>query len=184
MSASHAAAVAVYAHDIAKELGLTEEMQQLALLCGLVHDIGKHNVVSDLIDKPTKLTPAEFNLIKQHSEIGERLLQYVAEVVRHHHERISGKGYPDGKSDQDIPLLAKIVTVADSYNAMTAERPYKEALTPETAIHRLREEAGIQFDRQAVEAFIAVLAVQSDSYKTGSRVDNDFDNILQKFADW
>lgn len=184
MPASHGAAVAVYAHDIAVELGLTEEMAQLALLCGLVHDIGKHHVVEDLINKPSKLSEAEFGIVKQHTEIGHALLCYVAEVVRSHHERPDGTGYPDRTPNEKIPVLAKIVSVADSYNAMVAPRPYKQALTPETAIMRLREGVGTQFDKDAVDAFIQVLERKSEEYQEGKKIAPEFDAILQTFAEW
>lgn len=184
MTASHSAAVAVYAHDIAKELGLTEEMQKLALLCGLVHDIGKHNVVSDLIESPTRLTEAEYRIVKQHTEIGEAFIAYAAEIVRLHHEWVNGNGYPDGKDGSRLPMLAKVIAVADAYNAMTSRRPYKEPLSSDEAINRLTTGVDTQFDEAAVTAFLNILHRSSEGYRAGERESIEFVRIMEELADW
>src|SRR5207237_10305016 len=127
-TAGHSAAVAIYAQDIAARMGLSDAERRLAYLCGLVHDIGKIGLHAGLLEKPGALTLEERREMQTHSEIGERILRNVdtyeeiAAVVRHHHERVDGGGYPDGLSHESIPLLSRIIAVADAYNAMTSDR--------------------------------------------------------------
>jgi putative nucleotidyltransferase with HDIG domain len=179
-TAGHSAAVAVYARDIATRLGLDEREQKLAHLCGLVHDIGKIGLPAGLLEKPGALTLAERRQMEQHAEIGERILAKVedyseiARVVRHHHERIDGRGYPDGLAGDEIPLLARIIAVADAYNAMTSDRPYREAMPSQVARLRMAQAVETQFDTAVVAAFEAVLAGSSESYRAGSQSDFDF----------
>src|SRR5204862_2460555 len=129
-TAGHSAAVAIYAEDIAVRMGLSDPERRLAYLCGLVHDIGKIGLHAGLLEKPGALTLEERREMQTHSEIGERILRNVdtyaeiADVVRHDHERVDGEGYPDGLADEAIPLLSRIIAVADAYNAMTSDRPY------------------------------------------------------------
>ena len=151
-TAGHSAAVAVYSRDIAARMGLTEEEQQQIHLAGLVHDIGKIGLLPGLLEKEGPLTLEERRTMQTHSEIGERILAKVedygdiAEIVRHHHERVDGHGYPDGLSSDEIPLLARIIAVADAYNAMTSDRPYREAMPTRVARMRLAQAVGSQFD--------------------------------------
>lgn len=179
-TAGHSAAVAVYARDIAARLGLNEGQQKLGHLCGLVHDIGKIGLPAGLLEKPGPLTLAERRHMEQHSEIGERILAKVddyievARVVRHHHERIDGRGYPDGLAGDEIPLLSRIIAVADAYNAMTSDRPYREAMPSQVARLRLAQAVETQFDTAVVAAFEAVLAGASESYRGGGQGDFDF----------
>ena len=115
-----------------------------------------------------------------HSEIGERILAKVddyggiAQVVRHHHERVDGNGYPDGLDDEEIPLLSRIIAVADAYNAMTSDRPYREAMPSRVARMRLAQAVGSQFDTTVVAAFEAILATADDAYRLGKTPDFDF----------
>ena len=163
-TAGHSAAVAVYARDIAQRMGLSNDEQQLAHLAGLLHDIGKVGLPPGILEKAGPLTPEERREMELHSVIGERILgrvddySEVARMVRHHHERIDGAGYPDGLKGDDIPLVARIITVADAYGAMTSARSYRNALPSRTARERLWEGSGTQFDPTVVEAFDAVLA--------------------------
>jgi putative nucleotidyltransferase with HDIG domain len=172
-TAGHSAAVAIYARDISRRMGLSEEQQELVHLCGLVHDIGKIGLPAGLLEKPGPLTLEERRQMEQHSEIGERILRNVddyceiADVVRSHHERIDGMGYPDGLHGDDIPLLARIIGVADAYNAMTSDRPYREALPSRVARMRLAQAVETQFDTTVVAAFEAILAAADDDYRTG-----------------
>ena len=172
-TAGHSAAVAIYARDISQRMGLTEERQELVHLCGLVHDIGKIGLPAGLLEKPGPLTLEERRQMEQHSEIGERILRNVddyaeiADVVRSHHERIDGMGYPDGIQGDDIPLLARIIGVADAYDAMTSDRPYREALPSRVARMRLAQAVGTQFDTAVVAAFEAILATADESYRSG-----------------
>jgi putative nucleotidyltransferase with HDIG domain len=172
-TAGHSAAVAIYARDIAERMGLPEEQQELVHLCGLVHDIGKIGLPAGLLEKPGPLTLEERRQMEQHSEIGERILRNVddyseiADVVRSHHERIDGMGYPDGLPGHEIPLLARIIGVADAYDAMTSNRPYREALPSRVARMRLAQAVETQFDTTVVAAFEAILAASDDDYRSG-----------------
>jgi putative nucleotidyltransferase with HDIG domain len=170
-TAGHSAAVAIYARDIAKRMGLGDEMEELAHLCGLVHDIGKIGLPAGLLEKPGALTLDERREMQRHSEIGERILANVdtyseiAAVVRAHHERIDGQGYPDGLTRDDIPQLSRIIAVADAYNAMTSDRPYRDAMPSRVARLRLAQAVETQFDTAVVAAFEAILAGAHEDYR-------------------
>jgi putative nucleotidyltransferase with HDIG domain len=172
-TAGHSAAVAIYARDITQRMGLSEEQQELVHLCGLVHDIGKIGLPAGLLEKPGPLTLDERRQMEQHSEIGERILRNVddyseiADIVRSHHERIDGMGYPDGLPGSEIPLLARIIGVADAYDAMTSDRPYREALPSRVARMRLAQAVETQFDTTVVAAFEAILATADEDYRSG-----------------
>jgi putative nucleotidyltransferase with HDIG domain len=176
-TAGHSAAVAVYSRDIAKRMGLAEDDQRLVHLCGLVHDIGKVGLAPGLLEKPGALTLEERRQMEQHPAIGERILSKVedyadiARVVRHHHERFDGLGYPDNLTGEDIPLLSRIIAVADAYNAMTSDRPYRDAMPSRVARLRLAQAVESQFDTTVVAAFEAVLAGASEAYRSGQRED-------------
>jgi putative two-component system response regulator len=130
---------------------------------GYLHDVGKIGIPDRVLLKPARLTPDEYQLIKQHTIIGDRLcgelrsLRLVRPIVRHHHERLDGSGYPDGLRGDDIPMLAQIVSIADAYDAITTDRPYRLALAPEFAYEELVDEAtrGLR-RRDFVDAFIAL----------------------------
>jgi putative nucleotidyltransferase with HDIG domain len=176
-TAGHSAAVAVYARDIAARLQLDEENQRLAHLCGLLHDIGKVGLPAGLLEKPGALTLEERRRMEEHSAIGERILSKVedyadiARIVRHHHERIDGNGYPDKLQADEIPLISRIIAVADAYNAMTSGRPYRDAMPSRVARFRLAQAVGSQFDTTVVAAFEAILAQSSEAYLSGARAD-------------
>jgi hypothetical protein len=170
-TAGHSAAVAIYSRDIASRMGLPTEIQDKVYLCGLVHDIGKIGLPPGLLEKPGALTLDERRAMQEHSAIGERILanveQYedIALIVRHHHERIDGEGYPDRLHGHQIPALAKIIAVADAYNAMTSDRPYRDAMPSRVARLRLAQAVESQFDTAAVAAFEAVLASAAEDYR-------------------
>jgi putative nucleotidyltransferase with HDIG domain len=176
-TAGHSAAVAVYSRDIAKRMGLDESQQRLVHLCGLVHDIGKVGLPPGLLEKAGALTLDERRQMEQHPVIGEHILSKVedysdiARVVRHHHERVDGLGYPDSLAADEIPLLSRIIAVADAYNAMTSDRPYRDAMPSRVARLRLAQAVESQFDTTVVAAFEAVLAGASDAYRSGQRED-------------
>ena len=176
-TAGHSASVAVYSRDIAVRLGLPEREQQLVHLCGLVHDIGKVGLPPGLLEKPGALTLEERRQMEEHSAIGERILSKVddyseiARIVRHHHERVDGLGYPDQLSDSEIPLLSRIIAVADAYDAMTSDRPYRDAMPSRVARLRLAQAVESQFDTTVVAAFEAILAGADDSYRNGGSFD-------------
>jgi putative nucleotidyltransferase with HDIG domain len=170
-TAGHSAAVAIYARDIAARMALGEDQQDLAHLCGLVHDIGKIGLPAGLLEKPGALTLDERREMQRHSEIGERILANVdtyfeiAAIVRHHHERVDGQGYPDGLADEEIPVLSRIIAVADAYNAMTSDRPYRDAMPSRVARLRLAQAVETQFDTAVVAAFEAILAGATEDYR-------------------
>jgi len=189
-TAGHSAAVAIYAEDIARRMGLGEEEQRLAYLCGLVHDIGKIGLPAGLLEKPGALTLEERREMQRHSEIGERILANVATyaeiaaIVRHHHERVDGGGYPDGLIAEEIPLLSRIIAVADAYNAMTSDRPYRDAMATQVARLRLAQAVQTQFDTSVVAAFEAILVSSDESYRSAhgeqfARVETPLSGELQ-----
>lgn len=172
-TAGHSTAVAIYGRDIAKRMGLSEREQELVHLCGLVHDVGKIGLSAGLLEKPGALSLDERREMERHSIIGEEILRNVddygeiASVVRSHHERVDGTGYPDRLSGDEIPLLARIIGVADAYNAMTSDRPYRDAMPSRVARLRLAQAVESQFDTSVVAAFEAILATSSESYRLG-----------------
>ncbi len=176
-TAGHSAAVAIYSRDIATRMGLPPEVCEQAYLCGLVHDIGKIGLPPGLLEKPGALTLDERRQMQEHSAIGERILAHVDEyseiatIVRHHHERIDGQGYPDGLADESIPAVSRIIAVADAYNAMTSDRPYRDAMPSRVARLRLAQAVDSQFDTSVVAAFEAILAGADEDYRLARRYD-------------
>jgi putative nucleotidyltransferase with HDIG domain len=176
-TAGHSAAVAIYARDIAERMGLSPDQQNLAHLSGLVHDIGKIGLPPGLLEKTGSLTLEERRQMERHSGIGEHILAKVdgyaeiASIVRHHHERVDGLGYPDGLAADEIPLLSRIIAVADAYNAMTSDRPYRDAMPSRVARLRLAQAVESQFDTTVVAAFEAILAGANETYRAGNRRD-------------
>ena len=176
-TAGHSRAVAIYSRDIALRMGLNPDDCDRAFLCGLVHDIGKVGLPASLLGKAGPLTLDERRQMQEHSVIGERILREIsayediARIVRHHHERIDGEGYPDGIRAPEIPLLSKVIAVADAYNAMTSSRPYRDAMPPRVARLRLAQAVENQFDTTVVAAFEAILASADDDYRIAQRSD-------------
>jgi diguanylate cyclase (GGDEF)-like protein/putative nucleotidyltransferase with HDIG domain len=159
----HARRVEIYSLNIARSLGVDNEEDLNALrTAALLHDIGELGVPDYLFSKPGKLTDAEFSRIARHAEIGADLLEPIdfpypiVPLVRHHHERYDGSGYPYGLKGEEIPLGARILTVAESYDALTTQRPYKKAISHYEALAILKEESGIYYDPLVVEALIRV----------------------------
>jgi putative nucleotidyltransferase with HDIG domain len=186
-TAGHSAAVAVYARDIAARMELTLAEQDLAHVGGLVHDIGKVGLPPGLLEKPGPLTLEERRLMEDHSTIGERILANVdgyaeiAHVVRHHHERVDGNGYPDRLAGGGIPLISRILAVADAYDAMTSDRPYRDAMPSRVARLRLAQAVETQFDTSVVAAFEAILAAADQSYREGS-INPAFEGSINEVA--
>ncbi len=176
-TAGHSRAVAIYSRDIAQRMGLSSDVCDRAFLCGLVHDIGKVGLPASLLGKEGALTLEERRQMQTHSEIGERILREVAtyedvaRIVRHHHERMDGEGYPDRIDGPDIPLLSRVIAVADAYNAMTSDRPYRDGMPSRVARLRLAQAVENQFDTGVVAAFEAILATSDDAYRTAKRDD-------------
>jgi len=148
------------ARRMAKELDLPEEFTYYLEFAALVHDIGKIAIDEQLLKKPGKLTPQEFEIVKKHPEFGHKILSPVtmlapvAPMVLYHQEWFNGKGYPEGLSGEEIPLGARIVAILDAWGAMTNDRPWRKALSIEQCIEEVKKGAGTQFDPQVVEAFI------------------------------
>jgi len=176
-TAGHSKAVAIYARDIADRMGLSSDAQERTYLCGLVHDIGKIGLPASLLLKDGPLNLEEWRQMQEHPAIGEGILMKVdlyrdvARVVRHHHERVDGEGYPDGLAAEEIPLMSRIIAVADAYNAMTSHRAYREAMPSRVARLRLAQAVESQFDTTAVAAFEAILAGATEEYRMARRAD-------------
>jgi diguanylate cyclase (GGDEF)-like protein len=160
---SHCQTVTALCAVIATDLGFDPEHAAHIRLAGLLHDVGKIGIPDVILQKPSRLTAAEFEQMKTHSVLGEdivRAAEMPAEAlwVRHHHERIDGRGYPDGLAGSEIPIESRIIHVVDAFEAMTSDRPYREAPGEEFAIRELREHASTQFDPDVVDALIRVVA--------------------------
>lgn len=156
----HSERVAGYAVKIGMELGLTDDELEKLRIAALLHDIGKIGTYDGILDKPGKLTDAEYEAIKQHPARGAEMLAPIKQMrgilpgVRGHHERFDGKGYPDGLKGEAIPLAARILAVADTFDSMTAERPYRTMPGTAQALEDIQRHAGTQFDPGVVEAFL------------------------------
>jgi response regulator RpfG family c-di-GMP phosphodiesterase len=157
----HSIRVSQYAVGTAQRLGFDGHSLDGIRLGGELHDIGKIGTREAVLHKPGTLTDEEFRQITEHPALGERMLSPLAQespdvlrIVRSHHERLDGRGFPDGLRGEKIPIEARIVAVADAFDAMTTERPYRDARLPEAAVAELRRVAGSQLDPAAVEAFV------------------------------
>jgi len=159
-TSGHSQRVADISTAIAKEVGLSGESVDRIVLVGLVHDIGKIGVTESVLNKSELLTNDEFQHVKKHPGIGERILAPVADdedilkLVRNHHERYDGSGYPDGLKSGQIPLGARILAIANAYEAMTSERPYRKAMNDKAASAEIERGNGTQFDPGIADAFL------------------------------
>ncbi|UCF87256.1 MAG: HD-GYP domain-containing protein, partial [Nitrospiraceae bacterium] len=159
----HSVNVTTYAVAIAESMGLSEEDIFILRTAALLHDIGKIGTYDKILDKEGKLTDEEFALIRQHPKQGVKILEpikgmeSVLPVIRNHHERLDGRGYPDGLKGEEISLLARILCVADSYDAMLTSRPYRNSTGKDYAMDELKRCAGSQFDPQVVDVFLGIL---------------------------
>ncbi len=155
----HAERVYRYSLVIARRMGLTKKQQRDVMISALLHDVGKIGIEDAILRKPAALTYSEFQIMKKHPEKGAHIMEPLLQMreivggIRNHHERWTGGGYPDNLKGEDIPLLARIIQVADSFDAMTTTRPYQRAMKFEAGVARVRELAGIVFDPKVVNAF-------------------------------
>jgi diguanylate cyclase (GGDEF)-like protein len=161
-SATHCQRVGRYSELIARELGLSPDAVERVRIAGILHDVGRVGIPDELLGKRGPLTDAEWAWIRSHPAVGARMLETtdfgdIGAWILSHHERPDGRGYPEGRAGDDVPLEASILGVADAYEAMTAERPYRESLDPAAASDELRRGAGEQFDAQVVEALLRVV---------------------------
>jgi len=170
----HSQQVTEYAVEIAQEIGLSAKEIDVIRDAGLLHDIGKIGIPDAILLKPGRLTEEEYAIIKKHPEIGKKILQPVncladkIPLIYHHHERVDGQGYPEGLAGDNIPLGARILAVADAYQAMTSDRPYRSAMPMQVAISELEKFKGKQFDPMIVEAFLRILRRLGMEKKTSS----------------
>ncbi|MCD7879948.1 MAG: diguanylate cyclase [Candidatus Gastranaerophilales bacterium] len=159
----HSSSVSRYSVALARAINLPEKEVERIKLGALLHDVGKIGIPEDVLTKPDKLTDDEFKIIQQHPSIGVEkilepnpLLHDLIPIVKYHHEKWNGKGYPCGLKEEEIPLAARIVAIADTYHALISDRPYRKGLSVETACSILEEGAGIQWDKELVRQFIAI----------------------------
>ncbi|WKA54339.1 HD domain-containing phosphohydrolase [Planococcus shixiaomingii] len=158
----HSSRVANYAVKIALKMKLRKERMDNLFIASILHDIGKVNIPEEVLKKPAKLTDEEFALVKKHPTDGAAMIREtiyadLADIVEQHHERIDGSGYPFGLKGEEISLEAKIIGVADTFDAMTEDRAYRKAFSPEFAMQELKRLAGTLYDPEVVDAFEQVL---------------------------
>ena len=159
----HSERVAIYSRMLALRMGLSEEEQEKAYYMGLLHDIGKIGIPNEIINKTTKLTDEEFELMQSHPLLGYNILKDISSMpelsqgARWHHEFYNGKGYPEGKLGSELPVLVRIISVADSYDAMTSNRSYRKYLPQETARAEIEKGIGIQFDPDAAKCMLEII---------------------------
>jgi len=167
-TAGHSKRVAMYSSRIAEAMGLSEDDQTCIYQAGLLHDVGKILTPEAILLKPRKFSRQEHNIIKKHSEDGEKMVLFItsfkeyAKIIRHHHERFDGEGYPDGLKGNDIPLLSRIMSIADAFDAMTTNRIYKVRKTYDQAVVELKRCAGTQLDPEIVPKALTALCVFQD----------------------
>ena len=168
-TSGHSMRVSVYAESIAKQVGLPQNKIDLIKSAALLHDIGKIGIDKSILNKTGRLEKEEFETIKSHPEIGATIiadlsyLSNISNIIRHHHERNDGKGYPDGLNHDNIPLETSILTIADSFDAMTTNRPYRNSLSLETALKEILDNQGTQFNPDIVDD--AIIALKKAYFK-------------------
>lgn len=159
----HSARVAVISRQIAEKAGLPEELCGQVYYSALLHDVGKIGIRDEILNKEGKLTEEEFNEVKKHPEYGNQILSgikqspYLCQGAHYHHERFDGTGYPDGLSGEDIPVIARIISVADAYDAMTSSRSYRDPISDEKVKEEFRKGTGTQFDPRFAEIMLKLI---------------------------
>lgn len=182
----HCCRVGEYSRRLARDAGLHDYEQKLAEFAGLFHDVGKIGIPQVVLHKPGKLDPDEYSWVKKHAEMSEQIVQVLSDAsffrdllspIRSHHERIDGLGYPDGLSGDQVPLLARVILVVDTYDAMTQSRSYRKGLSDEVAYAELKRCAGTQFDSQLVNIFLQAHPLWSSEVDPETK-----DKILKQIA--
>jgi putative nucleotidyltransferase with HDIG domain len=182
MTARHSAAVARYSREISKALGLSEHDQDIVHTAALLHDIGKFIFPDSILFAASKLTPDDMEIVRRHPEQGARLVAQiegygpVAEIILAHHERIDGEGYPNGLVGSQIPLAARIISVADTYDVMTSRDSYRRPVSSREAIEELRRVSDAQLDANVVETFVSLIEERSVTFRHAD--DADFEREL------
>lgn len=183
----HCTRVGEMARKLSRDIGLNEYEQKVAEFAGLFHDIGKIGVDSDILNKPGKLEPKEMDIMKNHSLISEHIVAPLAKHnffkdqlpgIRGHHERMDGDGYPDKLVGEKIPLIARVILVVDTYDAMSQTRPYRKGLPDDIIYAELKRCAGTQFDPQLVRSFL-------QAHKSWNSLESDSETlhrVLKKVA--
>jgi putative nucleotidyltransferase with HDIG domain len=159
----HSERVAETSVALAQELNLSDKDTENIEYTALLHDIGKIGIADNILGKNSSLTDEEFEKIKEHPVMGAKIVEPVVflknsyEAIYHHHEKYNGSGYPDGLKEKDIPLSARIIAVADAYDAMGSDRPYRKKLSKDKILNELKDQSGKQFDPEIVKALISIL---------------------------
>ncbi len=186
MTARHSAAVARYVREMAKEIGLSPDEQELFHTAGLFHDIGKFIFPDSILFAGNSLTDSEYAIVRRHPEVGADLIAEiegygpVAKIVRHHHERIDGRGYPFGLSGEQIPLGSRMIAVADVYDVLTARDTYRQPVSSADAFAELRRSAGTQLDAELVEVFIGLVTARGVVFSHSSADDFEAELALER----
>ena len=160
----HAERLADLSVRLGRAIGLPEEKMDELVLVATLHDIGKISIDQNILNKPGKLSAEEWRKMKKHPEVGSRIanatpeLRHVSEYILYHHERWDGTGYPEGLSGENIPLISRIVSIADAYDAMTSDRAYRKALSHKEALLEISSNAGKQFDPELARSFVEIAA--------------------------
>ncbi len=161
----HARRVSLYSALVADRLNLSTRDHELVRIAGFLHDLGKVGVPTDLLLQPGALEPSQRAVVEEHAQIGAKLVQpldmppAIAQSIRHHHEWWDGTGYPDGLAGEEIPLAARIIAIADAFDAMNCNRPYREALPRDVQIAEIKRFAGVQFDAMLAKEFLGLIEV-------------------------
>lgn len=171
----HSIRVSYYSKEIAQKLGFGPEEIEVVESAAYLHDIGKVKIPKKILKKKGRLSKQEYQEVKNHPQVGAKILKSsastkVVTLIKEHHERPDGQGYPDGKKDNPTSLGAKIIAVADAFDAMTTNRPYRSALSIKEALLELKRYSGTQFDPEVVEVFIEIMENKYNSnYKSGEK---------------
>jgi putative nucleotidyltransferase with HDIG domain len=184
----HSTQVAIYARTLGEKLGCSKSELDTLFRAGLIHDLGKIGITDTIIGKEGSLTEEEYNIVKRHTVIGAEIigqmisLQDLVSLVKHHHERWDGSGYPDGLSGEKIPFGARILALADSLDAMFSERPYRKPLTLSQVETEVRRCSGFQFDPRVVDAFLIIALEKGSAFFKNSAVavDQSIPDLVQE----
>jgi putative nucleotidyltransferase with HDIG domain len=184
----HSMRVQHYSRELALELGIDAEKLQILEVAALLHDIGKIGTYDDILNKVGTLTPEEYRLVKMHPDHAVHILEPIRKfrdilpVIKHHHERMDGHGYPDGLTGLEIPVLARILCVADAYDAITSERPYKAHMHKDAAVQEIMSKIGTQFDPPAVAALVKIYNSSGFHLLAEAVVNREETNVIGKLS--